>query len=132
MSGVSNTQRLRSLIQAVRDAHGWSYDKIAEQTGGRLAKSGVHNMATQQVRTDPLPVEHMRALADGLRVPYERVREAALADAGLLEISDHEILPETTVLAAAMRDMTPEKRREYMEMALRLAEPFKSDPSNRG
>ena len=106
MSGVSNTQRVRALIKAARDTHGWSYDEIARRSR-TLAKSTIHQIATTETRTDLLTREQLEALADGLGLPYKVVRDAALADAGLEEISGPDLPAEAYVLTEAMGHMPP-------------------------
>lgn len=125
MSSVSNTTRLRALIQSARDANGWTYDEIARRTGGRLSKSGVHQIATKQERTDLLPRADLEALADGLGLPFDAVRDAALEDAGLLVHKDAEIAPEAVVITEAMEGLTDSQRKQLMQMALELSRAFR-------
>lgn len=123
MSGVSNTEHLRALIQAARDAQGWSWDDLARRCG--LPKSTVHAIGTKKQRTDVPPAEILQALAKGLEVPYSRVRDAALLDAGLQAIGDEEVLPEATLLTEAMKDMTEEKRKAYLAVAIEISKAYR-------
>jgi hypothetical protein len=124
MSGVANTTRLRGLIQAAKDAGRWTtYDDLAKKTG--LPKSTVHQLARATDRADTLPREMLDALASGLGLPVRDVLDAHLADMGLVAIRDEEQLPETVIIAEAMREMTEDQRRRYVAMALQLSEEFR-------
>lgn len=69
---------LRELIER-RKREGWSYRKIAAQTGGRMSPSQVHKLATQPRKHAPPPAQ-LEALAEGLQVPRSQVFEAATKD----------------------------------------------------
>lgn len=84
MSGVSSTRRLRSLLVGAKDDLGLTLGKIVEQAGGRLKRSTAANLLKQEYRSEPLDRATLEAIADGFGVPYEQVREAHLADMGLL------------------------------------------------
>lgn len=127
MSNVSNTARLRALIQSARDANGWSYGDIARRSGGKLSKSGVHQIATKEERSDMLPKEQLEVLAQAIGVPFSAVRDAALEDAGLLVLRDERIAPEAVVITEAMEGLTESQRRRLMEIALELSRAFRMD-----
>lgn len=111
MSGVSNTQRVRTLIQSVRDAHGYSYDEISKRTGRKLSKSVVHKIGTDMTRDDLLPTDQIRALAAGLGVPFHELLNAALNDLGFLA-DEHQVDPP----AAIRQDgrLLPEARKHLL------------------
>jgi hypothetical protein len=128
MSGVSNTRRLRALIQAVRDQHGWSYDEISQRTGRKLGKSLVHKLATETSRDDLLPVDQIRALAIGLDVSFAEVRDAALADLGFLDGEDTE--PDVAAVIRSDLRLLPEAREHLLRqyaLLLRLTQPAASE-----
>lgn len=125
MSNVSNTTRLRALIQSARDANGWSYEDIARRSQGRLSKSGVHQIATKRERTDPLTRDQLEALASALDLPYQAVRDAALEDAGLTVLRDEKVAPEAVVITEAMEGLTASQRKRLMEIALELSQAFR-------
>lgn len=123
MSSVSDTKNLRALIQAARDANDLSYEDIA--TRGGLPKSTVHAIATREDRTDVLPVEILDGLALGIGVPASKVRQAALLDAGFMEIDDP-VMPETVLLTEALKDMTEEQRKAYVAVMLDISKAYRS------
>lgn len=127
MSGVSNTRRLRTLIQSARDQHGWTYEEISNRTDRKLSKSLIHKLATETHREGLLPVEQLRALAQGLGMSFTEVRDAALTDLGLMDDE-----PNVDVLAAIRRDqrLLPEAREHLLKqygLLLRLGSPAASE-----
>lgn len=113
MSGVSNTRRLRTLIQSVRDQTGWSYDEISKRAGRKIGKSLVHKLATETSRDDLLPVDQMRALAEGLGVTFAEVRFAALADLGWLD--DEEVRVDVPAVIRSDTALLPEAREHLLK-----------------
>lgn len=123
MSGVSNTQRLRALIKAARDANGLSYDEIARRSK-TLGKSYVYQLATQEHRAKPPSNETLEALALGLGVSAQRVMLAAYEDAGLVVILD-ESLPDTQILIDQAKELTPEQRQRWVKAASEILQAIK-------
>ena len=124
MSSVSNTERVRALIQASRDANGFTLDQMVVRCQGRLSRSGISAISRTLVRTDVLTRDQLKALADAIGFPYQTVRDAALADAGLVEITGDELPPGASLLVEAMRPMSEAARQRYIRTALLMSEQF--------
>lgn len=109
MSGVSNTKRVRALIQSAKDEHSLTYAEISRRADHKIGKSLVHKLATELHRDDLLPSDQLRALAQGLGVSFHEVRDAALADLGFL---DEDEVDAVDVPAAIRKDtgLLPEAR----------------------
>ena len=74
---------LRELINEAVSS-GITFAQLAERTAdpttGKLRASGGYINRIANGKVSQMPVEaHVRALADALRIPYERVRQAAIA-----------------------------------------------------
>jgi transcriptional regulator with XRE-family HTH domain len=125
MSGVFRTDHLRALIQAARDAGHWrTYDELAQRSG--LAKSSVYSLATKKTRAEYLSDEQLQAIADGIRMPVDRVTEAYRADIGVMQVSVEGMPADMVVLTEAVKTMTPEARQRWVAMALEIAKPYQS------
>lgn len=102
-----------TLSDMILEAHesGIGYAELAERSSvdGRPQISGsqLQKLAQRNVPRIPTP-EHLRGIAAALRVPYERVRQAAIA----------QYIPADDVEGAA--DLTPDERRQLREEVLRL------------
>ena len=127
MSVMASTENVRRLIQKARDAHGWTYEDIADRSDPKLGRSLVHKIATARQRDGLLPPEQIRGLAHALGVPTRVVRDAALADVGLLETSTRADLQAVEVpsanadgvrlIAQAYASLSPSEQRTLEQMA---------------
>lgn len=102
---------LRDMIKASVD-RGLTYEQLSkravdEETGRRASPALLNNIANDKV--DRMPYDyHLRAIALGLGVPYERVRQAAIAQW---------LPPEAGTTVA---DIPPERRDQLIADAERL------------
>jgi transcriptional regulator with XRE-family HTH domain len=128
---VSTGNELRALIER-RKREGWSYRKIAAQTGGGMSPSQVHKLATQPRKHAP-PRDQLEALARGLQMPPEIVFAAANKD----WTSVPEILRDTTddgtliVIASQLRELPDTDRQVIKDMTDTLYRRMKEEERRR-
>ena len=84
-TGLVNSSHLVGLVDAHKQAYGVGDSELARRIG--ISRQNLHLWRAHGLRGLPA-----RATLDGvaaeLRLPYARVLEAALRDAGYLEVSD--------------------------------------------
>ena len=110
---------LQRLIQDRMRERAWSYADVARQ--GQMPRSTVHQLATapQAPQRLPLPAT-LEALARGLDLPLDLVREVAAQAAGLQLYREEGRDPDTAVLIASMEQLTPEDRQQVVALVQSL------------
>lgn len=110
-SRVARTEKnpLQQLIDETRREHGLSYADVA--AAGGLSRSTVYYLArTDQLLRSP-SASTIEALAQGLQLPVDAVRQATAAALGLNVVSDGIATdPGVQVLMASVERLTPEQR----------------------
>lgn len=113
---------LRELVEARLRERGWSYGQVARRGG--LPRSTVHHLATvDTLRRMPQPAT-LEALAIGLELPLELVRDAAAAAAGIRVYREYGSDPDIAVLIASLEQLSADDRRHVtalIESLLRRA-----------
>lgn len=108
-----NNLALRDLVQRQRETLGLSYGDIAEASG--LPRSTVYYLATERLKRSPSPAT-ITALARGLQLPFELVRDAAAVAVGLsVEAADLDD-PALSVLIASVHELTPDEREHVLAL----------------
>lgn len=125
MSGVSNTQRLRSLLNAAKDSDDrLTVDEIARRTDGRIKRSTASNLTKELYRSAPFTREQLEDIARGFGIDYEVLRLAHLADMNLLGEETPDAAPiaplATTEELAAL---TPRQRAALGAVVRSIVEP---------
>ena len=100
---------LRELVDRRLRERGWSYAEVARR--GALPRSTVHHLATTElVRRMPQPAT-LEALARGLELPLDLVRDAAASAAGIQVYRELGQDPDVAMLIASLERLSPEDRR---------------------
>ena len=109
----------RDLVQARIRERGWSYAEVGRRAG--LPRSTVHHLATREHFQRMPEVASLEAMARGLDLPVEVVRDAAAAAAGISvyrERADDD--PEITLLIASLERLTADERRHVAALVQSL------------
>lgn len=124
-----------SLAALLRDrvrTLGWSYAEAARRCG--LPRSTVHHLATtERFRRMPQP-QTLQALARGLDLPLDSVRQAAATSAGIEVHRAQAQDPDVAVLIASLGALSQQDRRHVMALVdslSRQARPAEPDTERR-
>lgn len=121
---MSNTSRLRQLLRAAKDDHGFNYDEIARRSQGGLQKSAVGNILTETHRAKPFSGDELRMLASAFHADYNELLCAHLADVGLLpEGARSEPTATSPPLPVEVGALTPKQRAAVVSVILAMTDP---------
>jgi transcriptional regulator with XRE-family HTH domain len=124
-------EHLRMLIQQRKD-EGWSYRRIAKQSGGTIGHTFVQKLATRPRKRAPR-TEDLIGLAHGLQMPEEQIFDAANKDwttAPQLiksEADDGSIL----IIASRYKELSEQDRRTIQDLTDTLYRRMKEDERRR-
>ena len=107
MSGVSNTEPLRRLLQEQQQAHDLSLRDLEAAADGRRARTWFENLLKDKSRRRLLDPDEIALVADVFRTTERRVREADLRGHGLVERDEQ---PAAWVLEDEVQHLSEQQR----------------------
>lgn len=126
MSGVSNTEPVRRLLEDAVRVHALTTDKIAENARGLRGRSWLAARLTERQREHLLTDEELEALAAGYSVSRAELRRADLFGHGLAERQDDAVAWLTEQDVAGLTDLQRQAVRFVIE-AMRDGAPVEEE-----
>lgn len=128
MSNVSNTRRLRSLLNAAKEQQDLTLADVVVRSEGALRKSYVGNLLNDAYRSVPLTRDQLQEVARAFGVSYEALRIAHLTDMGLIE-EDPQSPAMTLDLPPGVERLTTRQRTAVLSVIRAMVDPGSPPPT---
>lgn len=128
---MADGEHVRALIEQRHD-EGWSYRKIANQSGGVIGHTFVQKLATRPRKRAP-SAQDLIGLARGLQMPEERIFDAAAKDWTTpptlikTETDDGSVL----IIASQLKELSEQDRRTIQDLTDTLYRRMKEEERRR-